>query len=59
MNIRKFPWKKNVFRRLMESILRLQQRLNAIRNSSTYIIDVYVYIQSVQKKISAFDRVLL
>ncbi|MEK4059871.1 MULTISPECIES: sensor histidine kinase [Paenibacillus] len=37
----------------MESILRLQQRLNAIRNSSTYIIDVYAYIPSVQKKISA------
>jgi two-component system sensor histidine kinase YesM len=37
----------------MESILRLQQRLNAIRNSSTYIIDVYAYIPSIQKKVSA------
>ncbi|UQZ33151.1 hypothetical protein C2I18_06030 [Paenibacillus sp. PK3_47] len=37
----------------MESILRLQQRLNAIRNSSTYIVDVYAYIPSIQKKVSA------
>lgn len=37
----------------MESILRLQQRLNAIRNSSTYIVDVYAYVPSIQKKISA------
>ncbi|MNO75009.1 Sensor histidine kinase YehU [compost metagenome] len=37
----------------MESILQLQQRLNAIRNSSTYIVDVYAYIPSIQKKVSA------
>lgn len=37
----------------MESILRLQQRLNAIRNSSTYIVDVYAYIPSIHKKVSA------
>lgn len=37
----------------MQSILRLQQRLNAIRNSSTYIKDVYAYIPSIQKNVSA------
>ncbi|QAY65261.1 sensor histidine kinase [Paenibacillus protaetiae] len=37
----------------MQSILRLQQRLNAIRNSSNYIKDVYAYIPAVQKVISA------
>ncbi|KRE64855.1 sensor histidine kinase [Paenibacillus sp. Soil750] len=37
----------------MQSILRLQQRLNAIRNSSTYIKDVYAYIPAIQKNVSA------
>lgn len=33
----------------MQSILRLQQRLNAIRNSSAYIVDVYAHIPAIQK----------
>ncbi|MFD3260034.1 sensor histidine kinase [Paenibacillus lentus] len=37
----------------MQSILRLQQRLNAIRNSSAYIVDVYAYIPAIQKNVSA------
>lgn len=37
----------------MESILQLQQRLNAIRNSSPYIVDVYAYIPAIQRKVSA------
>ncbi|MDD9271572.1 sensor histidine kinase [Paenibacillus sp. GCM10023248] len=37
----------------MQSILRLQQRLNAIRNSSMYIKDVYAYIPAIQKNVSA------
>lgn len=37
----------------MQSILRLQQRLNAIRNSSAYIVDVYAHIPAIQKNVSA------
>jgi two-component system, sensor histidine kinase YesM len=37
----------------MQSILRLQQRLSAIKNSSEYIYDVFVFIPAVDKKISA------
>lgn len=37
----------------MQSILRLQQRLSAIKNSSGYISDVFVFIPSIEKKISA------
>lgn len=45
----------------MEKILSLQQRLNAIRNSSSYIKEVYTYIPAIEKTISAlsvsdFDR---
>lgn len=37
----------------MQSILRLQQRLSALKNSSKYINDVYAYIPAINKKISA------
>lgn len=37
----------------MQSILRLQQRLSAIKNSSGYISDVFVFIPAINKKISA------
>lgn len=45
----------------MQKILSLQQRLNAIRNSSAYIKEVYTYIPGISKTISAlsvsdFDR---
>jgi two-component system sensor histidine kinase YesM len=45
----------------MQKILSLQQRLNAIRNSSAYIKEVHTYIPAIQKTISAlsvsdFDR---
>ena len=45
----------------MHMILSLQQRLNAIRNSSAYIQEVHAYIPAIQKDISAlsvsdFDR---
>ncbi|MDF2935941.1 MAG: hypothetical protein K0Q90_1314 [Paenibacillaceae bacterium] len=45
----------------IQNILRLQQRLNAIRNSSSYIQDVYAFIPSIDKNVSAitvnaFDR---
>lgn len=37
----------------VQSMLRLQQRLNAIRNSSKYIEDVYAFIPGIQRDISA------
>jgi|GEM_PF-2084871 len=37
----------------VQSILRLEQRLNAIRNSSVYIKDVYAYIPAIQKNVSS------
>ncbi|RAU97107.1 sensor histidine kinase [Paenibacillus sp. YN15] len=45
----------------MQNILRLQQRLNAIKNSSAYIQDVYAFIPGIDKNVSAitinsFDR---
>ncbi|WP_052339554.1 sensor histidine kinase [Gorillibacterium massiliense] len=45
----------------VEKILALQQRLNAIRNSSAYIEEVHAYIPAISKDISAlsvsdFDR---
>lgn len=45
----------------MQNILRLQQRLNAIKNSSEYIEDVFAMIPAIAKKISpltvySFDR---
>ncbi|WP_159886035.1 sensor histidine kinase [Paenibacillus puerhi] len=39
----------------MQKILSLQQRLNAIRNSSAYIKEVYTYIPALQKTISALS----
>jgi len=39
----------------MQRTLRLQHRLNAIRNSSSYIHDVYAYIPAIQKNISALS----
>jgi len=36
----------------MQSILRLQQQLNAIKNSSIYIDDIYALIPAVNRKIS-------
>lgn len=37
----------------IQNILRLQQRLSAIKNSSGYIEDVYVFIPAINKKITA------
>lgn len=37
----------------MQSILYLEQRLNAVKNSSNYINDVFVFIPAVNKKITA------
>lgn len=37
----------------VQSILRLQQRLNAIRNSSQYIDDVHAFIPGIERNISA------
>ncbi len=47
----------------MQKVLSLQQRLDAIRNSSEYIEEVHAYIPSIQKDLSAiavseFDREL-
>ncbi|GIP19359.1 sensor histidine kinase YesM [Paenibacillus montaniterrae] len=39
----------------MQRTLRLQHRLNAIRNSSSYIHDVYAYIPAIEKNISALS----
>lgn len=39
----------------MQKILSLQQRLNAIRNSSEYIKEVYTYIPAIEKSISALS----
>ncbi len=39
----------------VQKILALQQRLNAIRNSSAYIKEVHAYIPSIQKDISALS----
>lgn len=39
----------------MQKILSLQQRLNAIRNSSAYIKEVYTYIPAIEKTISALS----
>lgn len=39
----------------MQRTLRLQHRLNAIRNSSSYVNDVYAYIPAINKNISALS----